>query len=56
MKSTLTALRVAAGLKPCRMSAKQLRATNPKLADKWAGFIEANRPQIVAGVAAIVAR
>lgn len=56
MKPTLTALRVAAGLKPCRMSSKQLRATNPKLANKWAGFIEANRPQIVAGVSAAISR
>lgn len=33
------------------MSAKELRQQNPELAARWAGFIDANRADLVAAIA-----
>jgi len=35
-------------------SAKQLRQDNPKLAQQWAGFIQANKAQLVKEISELV--
>lgn len=51
---TLDSLRRTAGLPRCNVSAKQLRATNPALASRWADHLKKNHAAIAKALSAAI--